>query len=139
MTDPHDLQRFHWAQDGLIDGVREELRAGRKTSHWMWFVFPQVAGLGQSATRSREEASAYLADPVLAERLRECCRLLLENSHCSAEAILGSIDALKLRSCMTLFHAVSGDPLFESVLDAFYDGAGDDATLAILESWGVCQ
>ena len=104
----------------------------------MWFVFPQVACLGRSATAQKyaigslDEARAYLDDPVLGSRLETCCRLLLEHDDGCAEQILGSIDALKLRSSMTLFDAVSGDGLFREVLDRFYDGVADSATLEIL-------
>ena len=135
-----DLQRFLWAQEGVIDVVREELKRGRKTSHGMWFIFPQVAGLGRSATaqkyaiRSLAEAQAYLDDPVLGARLRECCALLLQHSDRDAGEILGGIDALKLRSSMTLFRCASDEALFQQVLDAFYDGEADRATLDILEA-----
>ncbi len=139
-----DLQRFLWAQEGVIDSVREELRRGRKTSHWMWYIFPQVAGLGRSATaqkyaiQSVEEAKAYLDDPVLGERLRECSKLLLEHRESDAEHILGGIDALKLRSSMTLFARVSrGESVFRQVLDAFYGGVPDRATRDILKNWGL--
>ena len=133
-----DLERFLWAQDGVIDQVLEELRQGRKTSHWMWFVFPQVVGLGHSATaqryaiRSLDEACAYLAHPTLGARLRDCCRLLLSHRDTAPEEILGVVDALKLRSCMTLFQAASSEPVFDEVLDAFYQGQPDSMTLAIL-------
>ena len=134
-----DLARFHRAQDGVIETAMDELRRGQKRSHWMWFVFPQITGLGRSATaqkyaiQSADEASAYLADPVLGERLRRCCELLLTHRGRTAEAVLGGIDALKLRSSMTLFHKVSGDPLFQQVLDAFHDGEEDSLTLEILQ------
>lgn len=138
-----DLQRFLWAQEGVIDAVREELRRGRKTSHWMWYIFPQAAGLGRSVTaqkyavQSMKEAAAYLDDPVLGARLRECCELLLAHRERDARDILGGIDALKLRSSMTLFQRVSDDGVFQQVLDAFYGGDPDPATLDILKSWGV--
>ena len=136
-----ELQRFLWAQEGVIDSVLEELRAGHKTSHWMWFIFPQVAGLGRSATaqkyaiESLAEAEAYLAHPVLGKRLRECCGLLLLHADQSAEQILGGIDALKLRSSMTLFDAISSDDCFAQVLSAFYGGATDPASLDVLQGW----
>jgi uncharacterized protein (DUF1810 family) len=132
-----DLQRYVEAQDrdGTYARALDELRAGRKTSHWMWFVFPQLAGLGQSAMSrayaigSLEEAAAYLAHPVLGERLRECCRALLALGSDSAERVLGGIDAVKLRSSMTLFaRADPGDPLFRAVLDRYYGGETDPRT-----------
>jgi len=135
--DPHDLERFVAAQDsgGTYERALRELRAGRKTSHWMWFVFPQVAGLGHSpmarqyAISSLEEARAYLAHPVLGARLRECAEALLAAQDRSAREILGDVDALKLRSSMTLFaRAAPDDLLFETVLDRFYDGERDEAT-----------
>ena len=136
--DPHDLQRFLGAQDrgGAYDQALEELRRGRKQSHWMWFVFPQIRGLGRSPMAERfgiaslDEARAYLAHPVLGPRLVECARVLLAAEEQSAEAILGSIDAVKLRSCMTLFaQADSGWRPFTDVLDRFFAGAADQATL----------
>ena len=136
------LQRFLWAQENTIEQVCRELSAGRKTGHWIWFIFPQVAGLGRSATaqhyaiRSAEEAMTYLEEPTLGRRLRKCCALLLAHPDNSAEAILGSIDALKLRSSMTLFKAVSGEATFQQVLDRFYAGQPDPSTLDILASWG---
>jgi uncharacterized protein (DUF1810 family) len=135
----YDLERFIAAQDRVYADVVEELRRGRKTGHWMWFVFPQIAGLGFSpmsqryAISSLEEARAYLADPTLGTRLRECARLLLETKSRTAEDIFGSIDAMKLRSSTTLFHrAVPDEPLFGQVLDRFFDGVPDDATDARL-------
>jgi uncharacterized protein (DUF1810 family) len=134
---PHDLQRFVDAQDkgGTYERALTELRAGHKRSHWMWFVFPQIAGLGQSemartyAIASLDEAKAYLAHPVLGPRLGECAHALAEQSGRTAEEILGPIDAVKLRSSMTLFrHAEPGEPLFQRVLDRYYDGAADEET-----------
>lgn len=138
MNDPHNLRRFLWAQEGVIDDVLEELRRGRKSGHWMWFVFPQLAGLGRSATAQKyaicsiDEARAYLDDPILGARLEICCRLLLDHADKSAQQMLGSVDALKLRSCMTLFDAVSPGGAFREVLNVFYDGAADSATLQLL-------
>jgi uncharacterized protein (DUF1810 family) len=136
--DPFHLQRFIDAQeDAAIYGrALAELRAGRKQSHWIWFVFPQIAGLGQSpmshayAIRSLAEARAYLAHPILGPRLQECAEALLAvGPDVSAETILGGIDAMKLRSSMTLFHrADPGDHLFTQVLDRFYAGEPDPAT-----------
>ncbi len=131
----YDLERFVLAQAPVYGDVLEELRRGRKTSHWMWFVFPQVAGLGLSgmsrryAITSLDEARAYLAHPVLGARLRECAGLVLAADGPSAEAILGGIDAVKLRSSMTLFHRAAPDePLFQGVLRRYYGGTPDDAT-----------
>jgi uncharacterized protein (DUF1810 family) len=136
--DRFGLGRFVDAQeDGSIYArALGELRAGRKRSHWIWFVFPQIAGLGSSpmseayAIGSLAEARAYLADPRLGPRLRECCEALLAaDAGQSAAMILGGIDALKLRSSMTLFaRAAPEDPLFAAVLDRFYGGEPDDET-----------
>jgi uncharacterized protein (DUF1810 family) len=131
------LQRFVDAQEagGAYAQALTELRAGRKRSHWIWFVFPQIAGLGQSAMSQRyaiaslAEAEAYLAHPLLGPRLRECAEALLGHGERPAEAILGGIDAVKVRSSMTLFaRAAPGEPLFRQVLDRFYDGEADAAT-----------
>ena len=132
----HDLDRFVAAQERVYDDVLAELRRGRKTSHWMWFVFPQLAGLGRSETSrhyaitSLDEARAYLAHPVLGARLRACASLLLAvPGRKSAEDILGPVDAVKLRSSMTLFQRAGIDePLFAKVLDRFWDGVPDAAT-----------
>ena len=141
MSDPFDLQRFVDAQDrgGTYDGALAELRAGRKTSHWMWFVFPQIAGLGNSpmaqryAISSLDEARAYLAHPVLGDRLRESARALTGLDTRSPEEVMGGIDAMKLRSSMTLFlRAAPDEPLFAQVLDQYFGGAADDATDARL-------
>jgi uncharacterized protein (DUF1810 family) len=133
--DPFNLARFTDAQNGVYEHAVAELRRGRKTSHWMWFVFPQVAGLGQSAASRRyaitslAEAEAYLAHPVLGPRLRECASILTRTSR-SAEQVFGGIDALKLRSSMTLFrHADPDEALFGQVLDQYFNGAEDPATL----------
>jgi uncharacterized protein (DUF1810 family) len=137
--DSFDLERFVAAQAGSYVDALAELKAGRKRSHWMWFVFPQLAGLGRSETarfygiRSADEARAYLNHALLGARLRECCAALLHHQGTPAETILGSIDALKLKSSMTLFEAVADDPApFAAVLDAFYGGARDPLTLDLL-------
>lgn len=130
--DPIDLERFLAAQDegGTYERALGELRAGRKRSHWMWFVFPQEAGLGQSAMSRRyaigspEEARAYLAHRVLGARLRECAAALLGVEGRSAAEILGEVDALKLRSSMTLFAAADPrEPLFAAVLERYFAAA----------------
>lgn len=137
-----DLDRFVRAQDDheTYDRALAELRAGRKTSHWVWFVFPQVSGLGQSPTAKHyelaglEEARAYLDHVVLGPRLRECCQALLGlDEDATAERVLGTVDAMKLRSSMTLFAQADPDePVFTAVLDRFYDGAPDERTIALL-------
>jgi uncharacterized protein (DUF1810 family) len=131
----HDLTRFVDAQRAVYATVLAELRQGRKASHWMWFIFPQVQGLGSSpmaqryAIGSLDEARAYLAHPVLGPRLLECCSLVLGAQRSSAEDLFGSIDARKLRSSMTLFHrAAPIEPVFRHVLDRYFDGAADAAT-----------
>jgi len=129
------LEDFVAAQDAVWPAVVDELRAGRKTSHWMWFVFPQIAGLGRSPMAQRyaladaNEAREYLADPVLGPRLREVTEILLGHSGQSAWDIFGGIDAVKLRSSMTLFAHATGEPLFRAVLDQYFDGEEDPATL----------
>ena len=143
MADPDQLERFVTAQDrgGTYEGALAELRAGRKRGHWMWFVFPQIAGLGRSPTAqayaiaSLDEARAYLDPPVLGPgwsiapgRSRSC-------SGSSAEEILGGVDAMKLRSSMTLFaRAAPENPLFAQVLEKYYEGVADQATDRLLES-----
>jgi len=135
--DRYDLQRFVAAQDavGTYDRATAELLGGRKTSHWMWFIFPQIAGLGYSlasrtyAINSLDEARAYLAHPVLGARLIECATILTRVPGRSAKQILGEVDALKLRSCITLFmHAAPEEPVFRQVLDRYFDGIPDPAT-----------
>jgi uncharacterized protein (DUF1810 family) len=137
----YDLHRFIDAQNGIYEHALAELRAGRKRSHWMWFIFPQIAGLGTSsmaekyAIRSAEEASAYLADPILGSRLLRCVEAVLSVNGRSAHDIMGSPDDLKLRSSMTLFAAVSdhGSP-FHKAIDRFYDGKFDERTISILSA-----
>jgi uncharacterized protein (DUF1810 family) len=136
---PYDLERFVVAQHHVYDGVLEELRRGRKIGHWIWFVFPQVAGLGSSdmsqrfAISSLDEARAYLAHPVLGARLRECAAVVLATPGRTAEEIFGPLDAMKVRSSMTLFErAAPDDPVFARVLDRFYGGVPDVRTDAPL-------
>jgi uncharacterized protein (DUF1810 family) len=134
-----DLARFVTAQENVYAQALAELRAGRKQSHWMWFIFPQLAGLGHSSTArfyalaSAAEARAYLADPLLGTRLREGVAAMLAHRGQRAEAILGGIDAMKFRSSMTLFETVADDPApFAEAIEAFYDGARDERTLELL-------
>jgi len=142
MVDQYDLERFVSAQDagGSYGRALDELRAGFKSSHWMWFVFPQVAGLGQSPTSRRfaisslAEAVAYLRHPVLGRRLRESAAILTGLKGRSADQIFGSVDAMKLRSSMTLFsRAAPEEPLFGQVLSHYFDGIPDHATDVLLE------
>ena len=137
--DPFQLQRFVDAQERQFETALAELEAGRKQSHWMWFIFPPLAGLGRSPTaqfygiRSLHEARAFLAHPLLGERYRRSVTALMGWAGArSAAEILGDIDALKLRSSLTLFEVASGDPLFAGALDAFSEGP-DEATLQILK------
>jgi uncharacterized protein (DUF1810 family) len=137
MDDPYRLRRFEEAQDegGTYRAAVSELRAGRKASHWMWFVFPQIAGLGRSpisrryAISSLDEAKAYLEHPVLGSRLLESAGVLTELTGRSAEAVFGPVDAMKLRSSMTLFaRAAPDEPAFRQVLDRYFGGVEDDRT-----------
>ena len=135
-----DLERFIVAQEPLYSTALGELRRGRKQSHWMWFIFPQIAGLGSSAMArhyaigSLDEARAYLAHPLLGPRLAECTLALLSHRGQSASAILGPVDAMKLQSSMTLFRrASSGVPLFRDCLAEFFSGDEDQATLRLLD------
>ena len=138
MTDPFDLQRFVDAQAPVYPRVRSELRQGRKQSHWMWFIFPQLAGLGHSpmaqrfAIRSRDEALAYLGHVVLGPRLRECTALVNAVEGRTIREILGSPDDLKFCSSMTLFAAVSSNPEFSAAIAKFYGGTVDRKTLDLL-------
>jgi uncharacterized protein (DUF1810 family) len=134
-----DLDRFVAAQQGVYEGVLDELRRGRKVGHWIWFIFPQIAGLGHSAMSqlyaisSVDEARAYLAHPVLGPRLRECGAIVLATTGRTALEIFGSIDAVKLRSSMTLFHRAAPDEaVFRQVLERLYEGTPDEATDARL-------
>ncbi len=134
-----DLQRFVDAQAGIYGSVIAELRRGRKSGHWMWFVFPQIAGLGRSATAqhyaltSLDEARDYVAHPVLGPRLLECSELVLDSPARDAVEIFGSIDAMKLRSSMTLFHRAAPDEsVFRAVVDVFCGGVADAATDKLL-------
>jgi len=139
MTDRFNLQRFVNAQEPVYERVSRELKAGRKESHWMWFIFPQIAGLGQSATSIRfaigslEEAKAYLAHPVLGPRLRECTRLALDVDGKTAREIFGPVDEMKFHSSMTLFaRAQPDEDVFQRCLDKYFAGSPDPATLARL-------
>jgi uncharacterized protein (DUF1810 family) len=134
-----DLARFIEAQEGIYGQALAELRHGRKQSHWMWFVFPQIAGLGTSPTARRyaiasaDEARAFLAHPLLGARLRDCIGAILSHRERGAEAIFGAVDAMKLRSSMTLFEAVADDPApFAAALAAFHGGERDPATLRLI-------
>ena len=142
-SDSWGLERFVAAQDrgGTYQRVVAELRTGAKVSHWMWFIFPQVAGLGMSAMSreyaisSAQEARAYLAHPVLGRRLRECARIVADTEGRSAERIFGPVDAMKLRSSMTLFAAADeepGDSVFRTVLAKYFGGVTDEATVTRL-------
>jgi uncharacterized protein (DUF1810 family) len=139
MVDAFNLQRFLDAQAPVYEQARRELETGRKQSHWMWFIFPQIAGLGQSSMSIRfaiaalDEAKAYLAQPLLGARLRECARLTLAVEGKTAREVFGSIDAVKFRSSMTLFaRAAPDEELFQRCLDKYFAGDADPATLARL-------
>jgi uncharacterized protein (DUF1810 family) len=143
MHDPYRLRRFKLAQDEgtTYEEAVAQLRAGRKASHWMWFIFPQISGLGQSsmsrtyAIASLSEARAYLADPVLGARLTECTRILTELTGATAQEIFGATDAIKLRSSMTLFARAAPDhALFHRVLKDYFGGVPDQATESRLEA-----
>ena len=134
------LQRFVQAQEPVYAEVCAELQAARKRTHWMWFIFPQLKGLGQSDTAryfgidSLEEALAYWRHPVLGQRLKECAELVLHSTGTSAHEIFGTPDEAKLRSCMTLFAEVAGDePVFRQVLQRFFEGKPDSRTYAIVQ------
>jgi uncharacterized protein (DUF1810 family) len=134
--DQYNLERFVSAQDSIYAEVLSELRAGMKTSHWMWFIFPQIRGLGRSpvsveyAISSREEAAAYLQHPVVGPRLKECTQLVLDVENRSAEEIFGSPDDMKFRSSMTLFAQVStDDDIYARALQQYFAGVPDQLTL----------
>lgn len=139
MPDAYDLDRFVQAQARVYETVKQELQAGEKQTHWMWFIFPQHEALGRSAMatkyglRDRAEAQAYWSHPVLGPRLAECCELLLKTKGKSAFQIFGSPDDLKLRSCITLFHRAAPDEeVFPKLLTKFFNGAEDARTLELL-------
>ena len=136
----YDFDRFITAQDPVYDRVLAELRSGRKTSHWMWYIFPQLLGLGRSqksqfyGITDRAEAAAYLEHPLLNARLIECCALAMDHAGKGAQNLFGPVDELKFQSSMTLFSRVkSADPIFRKSLDVFYGGVGDTATLKVLK------
>lgn len=138
MNDPYALNRFVAAQTGLYDTALGEIRRGAKRTHWIWFIFPQIAGLGSSpmaqryAIGSLDEARAYLEHAVLGARYRQCVAALQDLGDTTADSIFGSIDAMKLRSSLTLFEQASSEPLFAAALDRWFDGRRDNRTLAIL-------
>ncbi|MEQ1848494.1 MAG: DUF1810 domain-containing protein [Nitrospira sp.] len=139
MTDEYNLQRFLDAQDHVYNAVLDELRAGRKSSHWMWFIFPQITGLGRSAMAQKfaltsfDEAKAYLQHPILGPRLKECTQLVLDVEGRSAEEIFSSPDNLKFRSCLTLFMTATTDnTVFKDALLKYFDGKPDEMTLDLL-------
>ena len=133
-----DLERFVQAQELMYMMALDEVRNGRKRGHWIWYIFPQLKGLGESYNSSYygidgiEEARAYLAHPVLGARLREITATFLELVGKNAQEVFGHLDAMKVRSCMTLFNVVSDDDLFQRVLDRYYNGVADDRTLELL-------
>lgn len=138
MFDP--LNRFIEAQEKTYPDAFHEIERGKKTSHWMWFIFPQISGLGHSETarfyaiKDRKEAELYLKHPVLGKRLIAISKLLLRFNGTSAYEIFGKPDDLKLRSCMTLFNALNDtDPVFQAVIDQYFDGKGDENTLKIIQ------
>ncbi len=144
MTDAYNLHRFLEAQEPIYDTVLDELRAGRKSSHWIWFIFPQITGLGRSGTAqqfsitSLDEAKAYLQHPVLGPRLRACTQLMLDVNGRNAEEIFGYPDHLKFRSCMTLFlTATTDNTLFKAALLKYFDGKPDQVTLDILAQQSI--
>lgn len=136
--DPFDLDRFVEAQRDSFDGALAEIAAGAKRSHWMWFVFPQIAGLGHSAMARHyalsglAEARAYLDHPVLGPRMARCLAALAALPHPDPVAVFGGVDAMKLRSSLTLFEAAGGGPAFSDTLDRWFDGVRDEATRARL-------
>jgi uncharacterized protein (DUF1810 family) len=137
-SDIFDLDRFVSAQEATHEGALAEIRRGRKRGHWMWFIFPQLAGLGRSAMaqhyaiRSLDEARAYLGHPVLGPRLHACVEALQDLDHGSADSVFGEVDAMKLRSSLTLFEAAGGERLFSAALERWFEGHRDEATLSLL-------
>ena len=142
MNEDYNLQRFVEAQDKVYEAVLDELRVGQKCGHWMWYIFPQVKGLGRSgmaqkfAITSQKEAEAYLEHPVLGSRLRECTQLVINVEGCSAEQIFYNLDSLKFRSCMTLFMTATTDHnIFKDALLKYFEGKPDELTLDILRRY----
>ena len=142
MNDPYNLQRFIAAQDANYEMVIKELKAGQKKSHWMWYIFPQIAGLGHSATaqkfaiHSKEEAVAYITHPVLGIRLKECAQIVVNIENRTAREIFGYPDDLKFRSSMTLFHYVArNEPIFQEALTKYYAGEPDRLTIEACKHW----
>lgn len=142
MDNGFDLDRFVEAQDGVFDQALAEIRRGQKRGHWMWFIFPQLRGLGRSPTArhyglaSAAEAAAYLAHPVLGPRLRACVEALQDQEQGSAVEIFGEVDAMKLRSSLTLFAEPAGERLFVAALERWFDGQADALTLDLLREGG---
>lgn len=141
--DPYGLQRFIEAQEQNYDDAFSELQHGRKRTHWMWYIFPQIDGLGMSSTtkhfaiKSAEEARQYLAHPVLGKRLHECAEIVLATTGRSAHDIFGSPDDMKLHSSMSLFAAVQGkESVFQQVLDKYFGGKDDQRTAGLLQRLG---
>lgn len=142
-SDPFLLARFLDAQEHAFDAALAELRAGHKSGHWIWYVFPQIAGLGRSAMSERyglsgvAEAAAYLAHPVLGDRLQIAIEAISAHRSVSAEAVLGELDAMKFRSCLTLFQAAApNEPIFSEALERFFAGRPDPKTLEVLGARG---
>ncbi|MBS9524146.1 DUF1810 domain-containing protein [Litoribacter alkaliphilus] len=139
VEDPYQLTRFLEAQASSLAQAKQELQNGKKVSHWMWYIFPQLKQLGHSSTakfygiRDLAEAKAFYQHPVLGHNLRECCELLLPHGQRTAYQIMGSPDDLKLRSCVTLFLLATGDLIFQQVLDQFFDGKKDEKTVAYIK------
>ena len=139
MRDDYNLKRFVAAQADSYETTLAEIKRGDKRSHWMWYVFPQIAGFGASPTASfyaissLAEAKAYLAHPVLGRRLRACVEALQDLTGTTAESVFGSVDAMKLRSSLSLFISAGGDPVFEAALQRWFGGEADEATLRLLE------
>jgi uncharacterized protein (DUF1810 family) len=138
MDEQVDLSRFVQAQQPVFETALGEIRRGRKRTHWMWYVFPQISGLGRSETAryfaitSRGEAAAYANHPLLGQRLRACVSALQDLTSSNPVDVFGKVDAVKLRSSLTLFEAVTGDRLFGAALDRWFAGSRDDATLELL-------
>jgi len=139
LSDPHNLHRFLDAQQGVYEQALRELKAGQKRSHWIWFIFPQMKGLGMSLTsrkysiQSLDEAKSYLVDPVLGWRLIECTQAVLDNQGRTADQIFGGLDAMKFRSSMTLFaHISEPGSIFHEALEKYFDGVSDRRTLELL-------